>query len=123
MSIELNLPKPTSNGLQLHPPLEKPSLPGSYHVIAQSIQDIRDIGNAPAVSMGPYLLETGQVRLLTTLSVYSLPGKCADRARLLYMNATALRIWKEMGKAPNVIGAQFRPAHMALLAFGVPFSA
>jgi hypothetical protein len=38
------------------------------------------------------------------------------------MNATAIRIWKEMGNAPNVIGQQMRPPHQALLTFGVPFS-
>lgn len=94
----------------------------NYKVVAQSVADIRDIQNAPAVSMGPYLLKTGQIRLLTTLSIYSLPGTTAEAARLLYMNATALRIWEEMGKAPKVIGQQFRPAHTALLTFGVPFS-
>jgi hypothetical protein len=94
----------------------------NYKVIAQSVSDIRDVQNAPAVSMGPYLLKTGQMRLLTTLSIYSLSEKSVAQARLLYMNATALRIWTEMGKSPNVIGAQFRPAHTALLALGVPFS-
>jgi hypothetical protein len=93
----------------------------NYKVVAQSVQDIRDIQNAPAVSMGPYLLKTDQSRLLTTISIYSIEGKSKEQARLLYMNATAFRIWEKMGKAPNVIGSQFRPAHAALLAFGVPF--
>jgi hypothetical protein len=38
------------------------------------------------------------------------------------MNATALRIWKTMGKQANEVGAQRRPPHAALLSFGVPFS-
>jgi hypothetical protein len=38
------------------------------------------------------------------------------------MNAIALRIWKAMGKLPNLVGAQHRPPKIAYLAFGVPFS-
>lgn len=96
--------------------------PRNYEAVAQSVDDIRDIENAPAVSMGPYLLASGQARLLTTISIYSLRGDSSERARLLYMNATALRIWVEMGKIPKPLGSQFRPPHEALLVFGVPFS-
>lgn len=94
----------------------------NYTVVVQSVADIRDIQNAPAVSMGSYLLKTGQMRLLTTLSIYSLPGTTVEEARLLYMNATALRVWKEMEKSPRVTGTRFRPPHAALLTYGVPFS-
>jgi hypothetical protein len=94
----------------------------NYQIVAQSLEDVRNIQNAPAVSMGPYLLASGQIRLLTTISVYSLRGESREQIRLLYMNATAIRIWKEMGNAPNVIGQQMRPPHQALLTFGVPFS-
>jgi hypothetical protein len=38
------------------------------------------------------------------------------------MNAVAIQVWEEMGKAPKVIGAEFRPPRAALLTFGVPFS-
>jgi hypothetical protein len=122
MSVLPNLSTATSNDLLFRLAPEYPRVAANYKVVAQSISDIRDIQNAPAVSMEPYLLKTGQIRLLTTISVYSLPGKSAEQARLLYMNATAFHIWEEMGKSPNVIGSQFRPAHAALLAFGVPFS-
>jgi hypothetical protein len=113
---------PTSNDL-LHRLIAKyPGQPLYYQIIAQSVEDLRNIENAPAVSMGPYLLESGQMRLLTSISVYSLRGESREQMRLLYMNAAAIKVWKEMGKAPKIIGAQVRPPHSALLMFGVPFS-
>src|SRR5579863_6572183 len=58
-----------------------------YQIIAQSAEDVQNIENAPAVSMGPYLLESGQMRLLTSISVYSLRGESREQTRLLFMNA------------------------------------
>jgi hypothetical protein len=121
VSVQTDPVNPASNDLLRgrdpgHAPVKM-----NYKVIAQSVEEIRDIQNAPAVSMGPYLQKTDQSRLLTTISIYSIEGKSKEQARLLYMNATAFRIWEAMGKTPNVIGSQFRPAHAALLAFGVPF--
>jgi hypothetical protein len=72
--------------------------------------------------MGPYLIASEQTRLLTTLSVYGMRGDSRDQVRLLYMNAVALRIWKDMGMRPKLAGALHRPPHGALLFFGVPFS-
>ncbi len=94
----------------------------NYEIVAQSAEDVQDIQNAPAVSMGPYLIDSGQMQLLTTISIYALRGEVREQVRLLYMNAVALRIWKAMGKQPKLIGAQHRPPIAALLAFGVPFS-
>jgi hypothetical protein len=94
----------------------------NYAIVAQSIEEIQDIQNAPAISMGPYLIDSGQVQLLTTISIYAQRGEVREQVRLLYMNAVALRIWKAMGKQPSLIGAQHRPPKTALLAFGVPFS-
>ncbi len=113
---------PTSNDLLLRLNPGHSPVAMNYKIVAQSAVDIHDIQNAPSVSMGPYLLATGQIRLLTTISIYSFRGESDEHARLLYMNATALRIWEEMGKNPKIIGLQFRPPHAALLAFGVPFS-
>jgi hypothetical protein len=93
-----------------------------YQVVAQSADDVQNIENAPAVSMVPYLLKSGQIALLTKISVYSIRGKSRVQLRLLYMNAVAIQVWEEMGKAPKVIGAQFRLPRAALLTFGVPFS-
>lgn len=93
-----------------------------YQVVAQSADDVQNTENAPAVSMGPYLLQSGQRTLLTTISIYSLRGESREQLRLLYMNPEAIRVWEEMGKAPKIIGAQVRPPHTALLMFGVPFS-
>ena len=94
----------------------------NYQIVAQSAEDIQNIENAPAVSMGPYLLKSGQRSLLTKISVYSLRGESREQIRLLYMNPAAIRVWEQMGKTPKIIGAQIRPPHTALLAFGVPFS-
>lgn len=94
----------------------------NYETVAQSVEEVQDIYNAPAISIGPYLIDSEQERLLTTISVYAQRGKVREQVRLLYMNAVALSIWKAMGKHPNVIGAQHRPPRTALLAFGFPFS-
>jgi hypothetical protein len=98
-----------------------PAVP-NYQIVAQSAEDIRNIENAPAVSMEPYLLKSGQQSLLTKISVYSLRGGSREQMRLLYMNSTAIRLWEEMGKTPKIIGARTRPRHTALLTLGVPFS-
>ena len=113
---------PTSNDL-LRSLAAKHSPPDlNYRIIAQSAEVVQNVENAPAVSMGPFLLKSGQTSLLTTISIYSLRGENRQQLRLLYMNAAAIQVWKEMGKAPNVIGARNRPPHAALLTFGVPFS-
>ena len=44
----------------------------NYQIAAQSAEDIQNVENASAVSMGPYLTKSGQRRLLTTISIYSL---------------------------------------------------
>lgn len=122
MSTETSEPRLTSNDLlrQLIAMRAQASL--CYQIVAQSADDLQNIENAPAVSMEPYLLKSGQLSLLTTISVYSLRGDSRERARLLYMNAVALQVWEGMGKEPKIIGARFRPPRTALLAFGVPFS-
>ena len=94
----------------------------NYQIVAQSAEDLQNIENSPAVSMGPYLLRSGQTRLLTTISIYSLRGATREQVRLLYMNAPAIQVWEEMGRAPKIIGTQHRPPRVALLTFGVPFS-
>ena len=112
----------TSNDL-LHDLIAKHSgAEANYQIVAQSAEDVQNIENAPSVSMGPYLLNSGQIKLLTTISVYSLRGESRQQIRLLYMNAAAMRVWEEMGREPKIIGARFRPPQTALLSFGVPFS-
>jgi hypothetical protein len=113
---------PTSNDL-LHRLMASHSLSEPrYQIVAQSAEEVQNIENAPAVSMGPYLSNSGQTRLLTTISIYSLRGDSREQVRLLYMNAAAIRIWEQMGKAPQIIGTQVRPPSSALLTYGVPFS-
>jgi hypothetical protein len=98
-----------------------PTPPG-YHVIAQAVEEVQNLENAPALSMQKYLEESGNTSLLRTISVYSLHGESCEQLRLLYMNAPAIRVWRQMGRVPTVIGSQARPPHTALLTFGVPFS-
>jgi hypothetical protein len=114
--------EPTSNDL-LRGLIEKHSRtqPG-YQIVAQSAQEVQNVENAPSISMGPYLHNSGQAWLLGTISIYSLRGESREQIRLLYMNGEAIRIWEEMGKEPRIIGAQVRPPRTALLTFGVPFS-
>jgi hypothetical protein len=90
--------------------------------VAQSAEDVQNIENAPAIRIGPYLLESGQTSLLRIISIYSLRGESREQIRLLYMNSAAIEIWKKMGETPRVIGAQARPPRTALLALGVPFN-
>lgn len=94
----------------------------NYAIVAQSAEEVQNIQNAPPLSMGPYLIESGQTKLLTTLSIYSERGASRDQVRLLYMNAVALSLWKAMGRNPRVIGARHRPTPTALLMYGVPFN-
>jgi len=94
----------------------------NYTVIAQSAGEVQHIENAPAVSMPKYLVDHHQLGLLPTISIYVVRGNDATSVRVLYMNAVALRIWKEMGMRATAIGMQHRPARTAILAFGMPFS-
>ena len=122
MSIQQYDSGPTSNDLLESLTAEHTPAALNYQIVAQSAEDVQNIENAPAVSMGPYLLKSGQRSLLTTISIYRLRGKSREQIRLLFMNPTAIRVWEAMGKSPKIIGAQVRPPQTALLTFGVPFS-
>jgi hypothetical protein len=113
---------PTSNDLLLRLESERAQKAMNYTLIAQSADEVQDTQNAPSVSMGPYLIASEQTQLLMTLSIYSLRGSSREQIRLLYMNATALRLWRAMGKQSRLVGALHRPPNTALLTFGVPFS-
>ena len=93
-----------------------------YRIIAQSESEVRDIQNAPAISRSSFITESGQTKLLRTVSIYSQRGETSDQVLLLYMNDAAFSVWKAMGKDPKVVGSQHRPPSTALLAFGIPFS-
>ncbi|MGC2637663.1 MAG: hypothetical protein WA294_10830 [Acidobacteriaceae bacterium] len=112
----------TSNDLWLRLNAEHPPKEMNYEVVAQNADEVRNVENAPPVSMGPYLVESGQMQLLTTISIYTERGTNPDQLRLLYMNASALHFWKTMGRNPRLAGARHRPPSTALLMYGVPFS-
>ncbi len=95
---------------------------GKYWVIRQGLEEVRDTENSPAVSMGKYLVETRQEDLFREISVYVERGATREEVRRLYMNAVALRVWRDMGKVADVVGRERRPARGSELAFGVPFS-
>jgi len=122
MDCLLNAASHTSNDLLFSLDPERSRTSPNYEIVAQSAEEVQDIDNAPAVSVGPYLLESGQTHLLTRISIYSRRGENREQVRLLYMNAAALHVWKAMGKRAKLIGAQHRPPQTAVLAFGVPFS-
>lgn len=94
----------------------------NYALVSQNVNEVRDIQNAPAFSMAQFLVERDRMGLLPKISIYAERGNDFSNARMLYMNATALRVWKEMGMHPNEIGMQRRPARTAVLVFGMPFS-
>jgi len=94
----------------------------SYDVLSQTAKEVQDLANAPALTVGPHLLETEQIHLLNSISIYSARGESREQLRLLYMNPPALSIWKEMGKPIRIIGHTKRPSAAAALEFGVPFS-
>lgn len=94
----------------------------NYTVVAQGIDEVRDLSNSPSVSLWNYLQATGQETLLRTISIYGESGSTREQVRLLYMNADALRIWREMGKQPTIIGEMCRPSRTSVMVFGVPYS-
>jgi hypothetical protein len=112
----------TSNDLLLRLTAKQPRLVEYYETIAQTAHELRDTENSPAISMTPHLIVSGQMALLRSISIYSERGGTPEQVRLLYMNQTALSVWRSMGKSPNAIGSQKRPPRTALLAYGVPFS-
>ncbi len=95
---------------------------GNYWVVRQGVEELRDPENSPAVSMAAYLVETRQEDLFRELSVYVERGASREEIRRLYMNAVALRVWRDMGKVADVVGRRQRPPQGAELGFGVPFS-
>ena len=89
-----------------------------YGTIAQTASDVQDVENSPAISMGPYLIISGQSELLRSISIYSERGKGSEQVRLLYMNAAALRVWRAMGKRADIIHVQKRPPRTSQLTYG-----
>ena len=113
---------PTSNDLLLLLTSQHLQSGFIYGTIAQTASEVQDVHNSPAISIGPYLVISGQTELLRSISIYSERGKSREQVRLLYMNAVALDVWRAMGKRTHIINAQKRPPRDAQLALGVPFS-
>ena len=93
-----------------------------YTAIAQTIDELRAPDSSPSHSMWPYLVRTGQTDRLSTISIYAHRGTSRVQARLLYLNAGALALWKEMKMPGSIIGESYRPPWNAILNFGMPFS-
>lgn len=94
----------------------------NYTVVAQNAEEVRDIQSSPSISMSRFLTDHEQMKLVPTISIYAERGTDRSQVRLLYMNAVALRVWKEMGMRPTEIGMRHRPTRTSVLAFGMPFS-
>jgi hypothetical protein len=103
-------------------PSEPLTLRANYTVVAQGFDELQSPQSAPAVSMAQFLTEQNTMELVRTISIYAERGTTREQLRLLYMNETALNIWKKMGRKPTEIGTQHRPPATAVLAFGMPFS-
>jgi hypothetical protein len=54
----------------------------SYYVLSQTAAEVADLGNAPAVAIGPYLLKTRQTRLLRVISIYAKRGDSQEQLGL-----------------------------------------
>lgn len=100
----------------------EPERDGNFWVVRQSVEEVREPESAPAVSMASYLVETRQEDLFREISIYGERGDTRDEVRRLYMNAVAMRVWRDMGRVPEVVGRRHRPPMTAALLFGVPFS-
>jgi hypothetical protein len=94
----------------------------NYTVVAQNRDEVMVPENSPSVSMWPYLLNSAQPRRLNHISVYTGRDTSRDQSRLLYMNADALSVWREMDMCVTIIGESHRPPRSAMLSFGMPFS-
>ncbi|HEX3572889.1 MAG TPA: hypothetical protein VHU44_18875 [Acidobacteriaceae bacterium] len=93
----------------------------NYTIVAQSRNEVLVPENSPSVSMWPYLLNSAQTQRLNKISVYADRGTSSEQTRLLYMNAAALRTWREMGMPCTVVGESHRPPRSAMLSFGSHF--
>ena len=111
-----------SNQLALHVVVNGHIASANYTVVAQNRDEMMVPENSPSVSMWPYLLNSSQPRRLNHISVYTGRGTSRDQSRLLYMNADALSVWREMGMRVTIIGESHRPPPSAMLSFGMPFS-
>jgi hypothetical protein len=54
----------------------------NYRIIAQSEAEVRDIQNAPTISMSCFITESDQTKLMTILGVYS--GEAKPDASSVY---------------------------------------
>jgi hypothetical protein len=104
------------------PILKSSNQTANYTAIAQTIDELRAPDSSPSHSMWPYLVRSGQTDRLSTISIYSHRGTSRVQARLLYMNAGALALWKEIKMPGSIVGESHRPPWNAILTFGMPFS-
>lgn len=99
-----------------------PYLPTLYSVIEQDAETVKDPENSPSLLMPRYLLQEHRQSHLGRISVYAERGTSAAAVRLLYMNAAALALWREMGRTASVRATRHRPPPSSELIFGVPWS-
>jgi hypothetical protein len=120
------LPNPVSpNALskaKLHLVVKTSIARANYTIVAQSRLEVMVPDNSPSHSMWPYLVNSAQTGRLNEISVYAHRGTSRDQARLLYMNAGALDLWREMGMPGSVVGEVNRPPCNAVLSFGMSVS-
>lgn len=81
MTIAQHHSGPTSNDLPCRLVAQYPGQIRYYQLIAQSVEDVQDIENAPAACVGSYLLESGQMRPLTSIRVYGVREESREQMR------------------------------------------
>lgn len=113
---------PTSTGTRGLTKKKQGQMSLNYSVLVQTTKELQDTQNSPSVSMWPYLVNSAQTQLLNSISIYMEGGDSADQARVLYMNATAFKVWNSMNRATKPVGEVHRPPKSAELIFGMPFS-
>jgi hypothetical protein len=114
-------PNALSKG-KLHLVIKASIARANYTIVAQSRLEVMVPDNSPSHSMWPYLVNSAQTGRLNEISVYAHRGTSRDQARLLYMNAGALALWREMGMPGSVVGEVNRPPWNAVLSFGMSVS-
>jgi len=121
-----DLPDPASTDVlskrKLHLVVNASIARANYTIVAQSRLEVMVPDNSPSHSMWPHLVNSEQTGRLKEISVYAHRGTSKDQARLLYMNAGAMALWREMGMPATVVGEINRPPWNAVLSFGMSFS-
>ena len=74
----------TSNDLLFRLNEENSNKALSYKIVVQNVEEVQDIQNAPAISMGVYLTDSKQMHVFNTISIYAERGQVRAQALPVY---------------------------------------